>query len=92
MNAEEPADLFAQTNDDLAELLDSTSSLKKLQREALLKLRKVIAETKRLGKSLGAESQTFEKDLSILIQKPSEQCRRKVMLEALHLKNQMREL
>jgi hypothetical protein len=96
MESEEPADLFAKTNDDLAYLLKITQEIspsrKDLREEALLQMKKVIDETETMGRKLMQESRTIQSELNAYLKKPSEKSQIKVMQDALHLKNQMRGL
>jgi hypothetical protein len=92
-------DIFKQTNDDIAKLLqiagDMSKTLKNntvLQKEALTQMEKVLADAETIGGQLIQEVKAIRSELATYLQKPSEELRIKVMQDAMHIKNKMREL
>jgi hypothetical protein len=91
--------MFRQTNDDIEKLLTLTGSMSKslknnreLQKEALAQIDKILVDAKAIGGQLIQEVKTIQSELDAYLEKPSEQMRVKMMQNAMHLKNQTREL
>lgn len=93
------SDIFKQTNDDIAKLLqiagDMSKTLKNkgiLQKEALAQMERVLKDAETIGGQLIQEVKAIRSELTAYLKKPSEELRIKVMKDAMHIKNKMREL
>jgi hypothetical protein len=90
--------IFSQTNEDIEKLLKITGSMskslkkKELHKEALDQMEKILVDAKAIGGQLIKEVKTIQSELDEYLEKPSEKMRVKMMQNAMHLKNQTREL
>ena len=92
-------DIFKQTNDDIAKLLQIAADMSNthknkplLHKEALIQMEKVLADAETIGGPLIQEVKAIRSELAAYLQKPSEELRIKVMQDAMRIKNKMREI